>query len=139
MVLAAAWLALTPGDGEVKTQEVYFSRDMQNHHGGVLLQNGYIYGASGSIWTCMEWGSGKVAWKERGPGKGSLTYADGNLYLLGEGHTMALAEATSAGYKEKGRFQLEDQGRPAWAHPVVCGGRLYVRDQGVLNCYNVKI
>ena len=71
-------------------------------------------------------------------GKGSLTLADGNLYLLGEDNTVGLAEATPDGYREKGRFSIEDQGRPSWAHPVVCGGRLYIRNQDYLNCYNVQ-
>jgi outer membrane protein assembly factor BamB len=125
------------GDG-LKSQEMYFTRDMQNHHGGVVLHNNHIYGSSASILTCLEWSTGKPVWKDRSVGKGSLTYADGMLYLLGENQTVGLAEATSERYQERGRFNIEDQGRPSWAHPVVCGGKLYIRNQGLLNCYNVK-
>jgi hypothetical protein len=82
--------------------------------------------------------TGKSVWKDRSVGKGSLTYADGRLYLLGEGNVVGLAEATSAGYREKGRFNIPDQGWPSWAHPVVCGGKLFIRNQGTLTCYNVK-
>jgi hypothetical protein len=71
-------------------------------------------------------------------GKGTVTYADGMLYLLGETNTAGLAEATTEGYREKGRFSIEDQGRPSWAHPVICGGKLYIRNQTMLMCYNVK-
>jgi outer membrane protein assembly factor BamB len=131
-------LALTLADGEIKAQEMYFSRDMQNHHGGVLLYNGHVYGSSNSILTCLDWITGKPKWRDRGVGKGSLTIAEGNLYLLGEDNTVGLAEATPDGYREKGRFSIEDQGRPSWAHPVVCGGRLYIRNQDYLNCYNVQ-
>lgn len=131
-------LGLTPQNGEIKTQEIYFSRDMQNHHGGVILLNGHIYGFSNAILTCMDFASGAVKWRDRSVGKGSLTYADGRLYLLGENNTMGLAEASPRGYVEKGRFSLEDQGRPSWAHPVVAGGRLYIRNQGLLNCYDVR-
>ena len=131
-------LSLTPGDGTIKTQEVYFSRDMQNHHGGVLLLNGYIYGFSNPALTCMEFATGKVTWRERSVGKGSLTYADGNLYLLSESNIVGLAEATPSGYKELGRFTIPDSGKPSWAHPVVCGGRLYIRNQDTLTCYDVR-
>jgi outer membrane protein assembly factor BamB len=134
----SALLGLKPEGGEVRAQEVYFSKDMMNHHGGVVLINGYLYGFSNAILTCIEFNTGKVLWKDRSVGKGSLTYADGHLYLLGENNTVGLAEATPEGYREKGRFKIADQGWPSWAHPVVAGGRFYIRNQGMLTCYNVK-
>jgi len=133
-----ALLGLTAQGGEVKAQEIYFNRDMQNHHGGLVLVNGYLYGFSNAILTCMEFATGKTVWRDRSVGKGTLTYADGHLYLLSEGNVVGLAEATPEGYKEKGRFNISDQGYPSWAHPVVCGGKLYVRNQGVLTAYDVK-
>jgi outer membrane protein assembly factor BamB len=133
-----ALLGLTAQGGEVKAQEIYFNRDMQNHHGGLVLVNGYLYGFSNAILTCMEFATGKTVWRHRSVGKGTLTYADGHLYLLSEGNVVGLAEATPEGYKEKGRFNIADQGYPSWAHPVVCGGKLYIRNQGVLTSYNIK-
>lgn len=79
-----------------------------------------------------------MAWRDRSVGKGSVTYADGNLYILGENNTVGLVEATPAGYREKGRFQIPDSGLPSWAHPVVSGGRLYIRNQGTLAAYDIK-
>lgn len=134
----AALLDLTPQSGEVKAREVYFTRDMQNHHGGVVLVNGYIYGFSNSILTCIEFATGKKMWSDRSVGKGALTYADGMLFLMGENNLVGLAEATPSGYKEKGRFSIADQGKPSWAHPVVAGGKLYIRNQGELAAYDVK-
>jgi outer membrane protein assembly factor BamB len=133
-----ALLGLAAQDGDVKAEEIYFSRDMQNHHGGVILHNGYLYGFSSAILTCMEFKTGRVAWKDRSVGKGSLTYADGNLYLLSESNVAGLAEATPDAYRERGRFPIPDQGLPSWAHPVVCGRRLYLRNQSMLTCYDVK-
>ncbi len=133
-----ALLALRAEKGEVRAQEVYFTRDMQNHHGGVIVVNGYLYGFNNSILTCMEFATGKVMWRHRSVGKGSLAYADGHLYLLSENNVVGLAEATPAAYREKGRFTIPDQGWPSWAHPVITGGRLYVRDQGILTAYNIK-
>ena len=132
-------LQLKPAaNGSVETSEVYFNRDMMNHHGGVILHNGHVYGFSNAILTCMNWATGAVAWRDRSTGKGSLTLAGGKLYLLGENGTVALADASPQGYVERGRFRVDDLGAPVWAHPVVCGGRLYLRNQGRLECYNVR-
>jgi outer membrane protein assembly factor BamB len=133
-----ALLGLTAQNGAVKADEIYFNRDMQNHHGGVIFYDGYLYGYSNQILTCMEFATGRVAWKDRSVGKGCLMCASGNLYLLSENYVAGLAEATPQGYREKGRFSIPDQGWPSWAHPVVCGGQFYVRNQGWLACYEVK-
>jgi len=133
-----ALLDLTAQAGELTAREVYFTREMQNHHGGVVLVNGYLYGFNNSILTCLEFATGKPIWRNRSVGKGSLTYADGNLYLQSEDNVVGLAEATPSGYKEKGRFSIPDQGLPSWAHPVVAGGKLYVRNQKTLAEYDVR-
>jgi outer membrane protein assembly factor BamB len=133
-----ALLGLAANGGEVKAQEIYFTRDMKNHHGGIVLVNGYLYGYSDSILTCLEFATGKVMWRNRSVGKGSLTYADGNLYLLSEDNVVGLAVATPTGYEEKGRFEISDQGWPSWAHPVVSGGRLYIRNQKMLASYDIR-
>ena len=71
-------------------------------------------------------------------GKGSITYADGHLYVLSEDNVMGLVEASPAGYREKGRFEIPDRGLNSWAHPVVSGGRLYIRNQSSLAAYDIK-
>jgi hypothetical protein len=133
-----ALLGLTAQGGSVTAKEIYFTREMKNHHGGMVLVNGYLYGYNSSILTALEFSTGKLAWRDRSVGKGSLTYADGHLYVLGEQNTVGLAEATPAGYREKGRFTIPDQGLPSWAHPVVSGGRLYIRNQNTLTVYDVR-
>jgi outer membrane protein assembly factor BamB len=97
-----------------------------------------LYGFNNSILTCLEFATGKMMWRDRSVGKGIVVYADGRLYIQSENNVVALAEASPAGYKEKGRFRTLDQGLPSWAHPVVSGGRLYIRDQGTLTAYNIK-
>ncbi|OFV94586.1 MAG: hypothetical protein A3H95_00525 [Acidobacteria bacterium RIFCSPLOWO2_02_FULL_64_15] len=133
-----ALLGLSAQGGDVRMQEIYFTREMQNHHGGVLLVNGYLYGFNNSILTCLEFATGRMMWRHRSVGKGSLTYADGHLYLFGEDNIVGLAEASPMAYREKGRFRVADQGLPSWAHPVVSGGRLYIRNQKTLAAYNIK-
>jgi outer membrane protein assembly factor BamB len=131
-------LDLSVENGEVAAKEAYFTLDMKNHHGGVVLVDGYLYGYNDAILVCLEFATGKLMWRDRSVGKGSVTYADGHLYLQGENNVVGLAEATPSGYKEKGRFQIPDKGLPSWAHPVVSDGRLYVRNQDTLLVYDVK-
>ncbi|MBI1759913.1 MAG: PQQ-like beta-propeller repeat protein [Acidobacteria bacterium] len=133
-----ALLNLKAENGEVKATEAYFTKEMMNHHGGMVLVNGYLYGFSNAILTCIEFSTGKVMWKDRSVGKGSITYADGMLYLLGEKQMAGLAEANPKAYVEKGRFPINDRGWDSWAHPVVVGGKLYLRNQNELTCYDVK-
>jgi outer membrane protein assembly factor BamB len=124
------------GEG-VRAEEVYFTRDMQNHHGGVVLVGGVLYGFSNAILTALDFASGRMLWRHRSVGKGALTYADGRLYILSENNVVGLAEVTASGYRELGRFEIADQGLPSWAHPVVSSGRLYIRNQNTLMAYDV--
>lgn len=132
---------LTTSGNEVTAAEVYFTRDMRNHHGGMLLIGEHLYGYDdGGGLTCLNFLTGEIAWANRSVGKGSLTCADGHLYLRNEGRgTVALIEVNPSRYVEKGKFdQPNRSGQNAWSHPVVAGGRLYLRDQGMLLCYDVK-
>jgi len=129
------------GDG-FKVDEVYFTKDMKNHHGGMILLDGYLYGSDEGKLTCMEFKTGQVKWKAGQPGKGSILYADGRLYYRNEGGkgTMFLVEATPEKYIERGRFNQPDRsGQNAWPHPVIANGRMYLRDQDLLLCYDVKL
>jgi len=121
-----------------KAQEIYFTKDMRNHHSSSVLIGDYLYGFSGSILTAMKFDTGEIAWRDRSVGKGSLVYADGNLYCLSENGVVGLVEATPTGYKEKGRFRIQQGSLPTWAHPVVAGGRLYLRDQDTIYAYDVR-
>ena len=134
-------------NGSIKAEEVYFSDKMQNHHGGMILFEGNLYGAnggnSGGYLVCLDFKTGNVLWDERrgekrAP-KGSVAFADGRLYYRLEDGTMLLIEPSPKQYIERGRFVQPDRTRqPAWAHPVIANGKLYLRDQDVLFCYNVK-
>lgn len=128
---------LAAQDGGLRATEAYFTRDMQNHHGGVVLVNGTLYGFNNAILTAIDFASGRMLWRDRSVGKGSVTYADKRLYMLSEDNVVGLADVTPSGYRETGRFRIADQGLPSWAHPVVSGGRLYIRNQGTLTVYNV--
>ena len=121
-----------------KAQEIYFTKDMRNHHSSSVLVGDYLYGFSSAILTAMRFDSGEIAWRDRSVGKGSLVFADGHLYCFSENGVVGLVEATPAGYKEKGRFRIAQDSLPTWTHPVVAGGRLYLRDQDTIYAYDVK-
>jgi outer membrane protein assembly factor BamB len=131
-------VGLRANSGTVSAEEIYFTREMKNHHGGVVLVGQHLYGFDDAILTCIEFATGKRMWQDRSVGKGSVTVADGQLYIQGENNQFALANATPSGYEEKGRFSFPDKGLPSWAHPVVSGGRLYVRNQDSLLAYDIK-
>jgi len=121
-----------------KAQELYFTKDMRNHHSSSVLVGDYLYGFSSSILTAMKFDTGEIAWRDRSVGKGSLVYADGNLYCFSENGVVGLVEATPNGYHEKGRFRIQQGSLPTWTHPVVAGGRLYLRDQDTIYAFDVR-
>lgn len=119
--------------------EVYFTRNMQNHHGGMVLVGDHIYGFNNANLTCIDWKTGEVKWSDRSVGKGSVVAVDGMLIARGERNEVALVEINPERYVEKGRFAQPDRSaKNAWAHPVVSGGKLYLRDQDILLAYDVK-
>jgi len=130
-------------DSGFVARQVYDNKVMNNQHGGVVKIGDYLYGHSdGKGWTCQNFKTGEAVWQENAKfPKGSLTCAGGLLYLRAESGpgTVALIEPTPKGWVEKGRFDQPNRSRQnSWPHPVVSGGFLYLRDQGVLLCYDVR-
>ena len=121
-----------------KAEELWFTKDMRNHHSSSVLIGDYLYGFSSAILTAIRFDTGEIAWRDRSVGKGSLVFADGNLYCFSENGVVGLVEATPTGYKEKGRFRIAQGNLPTWTHPVVVGGRLYLRDQDTIYAYDVR-
>lgn len=141
----SALLKLSARGGDVRADEQYFlnGRTFQNHHGGFVVVDNHVYGGHGNnngLPICVELRSGKVAWgPSRGPGSGSASvcYADGHVYFRYEGGDVALIEATPSRMTVKSSFKAPVS-TPSWSHPAVTGGKLYLRDQDQLLCYDVK-
>jgi outer membrane protein assembly factor BamB len=143
----AALLKLVKDGPTIRCEEQYFlpGNKFQNHHGQMILKDGHIYcghGHNKGLPICLDMESGKIDWggNAQGPGSDSaaVCYADGNvIFRYGSGE-VALIEATPAGYKLKGSFKPDYIGpEKCWSQPVVIGGRLYLRDQDKLMCYDV--
>lgn len=140
-----ALLKQVPGEnGEVKIEEVYpLKPELGNKHGGVVLLGDYVYGDSDDkgIPLCVELMTGEVKWKGRPSGSNSASFAaaDGRLYIHFASGVMALAKASPEAYAEVGSFKVPHSGeRPSWSHPVIVNGRLYLREQDHLMCYDIK-
>jgi outer membrane protein assembly factor BamB len=145
-------LHLTHQDGTFKVESVYdraARKNVENKHEAVVLVGDSIYGWTDSErgrWVCQEFKTGKIVWESRDLGRGSVTYADGRLYCYSEKDgTVALVRASPDGWKEDGRLQIPQQTKiprkfspSIWTHPVVADGRLYLRDQDLLFCFDVK-
>lgn len=121
-----------------KAAEAWTTRDLVCHHGGYVIDNGYIYGNNESGCVCLELKTGKKMWQEKAVGKGSVCWADGMLYLFGERDGRgALATCSPSGLEVTGHVKVDGDG-PSWAHPVVIGGRFYLRYDDNLYCFDVK-
>jgi outer membrane protein assembly factor BamB len=134
---------LSTANDRVEPTEVYFAPQLPTAIGGTVKIGDYLYGTTAQALLCIEFATGKVKWQERALGAAALCYADGRLYLHGENGDVALVEASSESYREKGRFtpphppEPPSMGKP-WAYPVVANGRLYIRDRGTLWAFDVK-
>lgn len=141
-----ALLKLSGRRGAVNYQEVYYksANELQNHHGGMIKIGDYVYMGEGhnrGFPMCVEFKTGRKVWpKQRGAGGGSaaIVAADGHLYFRYESGVMALIEANSNEYRLKGKFDIATRNRESWPHPVIFEGKLYLRDQEQLHCYNIS-
>jgi outer membrane protein assembly factor BamB len=142
--LGGGLVKLTSSGGEVKAEKVYVERDLPFSLGGQVLVDGHLYGTNPRALVCVEFATGKLKWSEASVGAATPIYADGLLYLHGEDGKVILAEASPEKYVEKGRFtppgrpQAVNRNEKAWAYLALANAKLYVREHGVLWCYDVK-
>jgi len=133
---------LAVDQGTFDAEQLYFNAKLSPGIGGMVLVGDHLYGANSSTVLCVDFKTGKIVWQERSIGASSTCYADGRLYLHGENGDVALIEPTPEGLRQRGHFKpagQPDRGKSkAWAHPIIAGGRLYIRDLGTLWCYDVK-
>src|SRR4051794_23298121 len=141
----SAVIKIVPHGDELEAEDVWHkpANELRNHHGGVVLVGDYLYGGHGQnqgIPFCVNFMTGENVWpKKRGPGERSaaVTYADGRLYFRYENAVMALIDTDPREFKVVSKFEIPNGSTPSWAHPVVAGGRLYLRDKDRLLCYDV--
>jgi len=124
---------------KVAAEEVWKTKDMANFHGGFIVHEGCIYGGHGNGWVCLDLKTGDKKASGRLPiRRGSICFADGMLYLFSEmGGQAGLVTCAPDKMEMKGSFTVAGEG-PSYAHPVVTGGRLYLRYNTNLYCFDIK-
>lgn len=139
---SAKWKVHVNGE-EASLEEIWRNENFDNQHGGVVMTKGNIYGSSVSKnrnkWICLDWETGEIEHMGTDVQRGSITYADGRLYMLGAKGQMGLVRPTESGSELVSSFEIPEGGKGAsWAHPVVAGGRLYIRHGDFLYAYDVS-
>ncbi|QDU40557.1 outer membrane biogenesis protein BamB [Maioricimonas rarisocia] len=140
-------LKLSRDGNGVKAEEQYFlgSKTFQNHHGGMILVGDHVYAGhqhNKGFPICVEMKSGDVTWfeqsREFNHGSAAITYVDGHIIFRYQDGFIALIEATPEGFKLDGMFKPVYQEGKSWSHPVVVDGKMYLREQDRLMCYDVS-
>lgn len=139
-----ALLKLARSGSGVTATEVYYNQELKNKHGGIVKVGNYIYGDlddKGRPW-CADVMTGKVLWrKDGGAGSGSacVTYGDSRLYFRYQDSTMALIDADpEKGFQQISTFKIPDNMKQSWAHPVISDGKLYLRGNNKILCYDIS-
>ncbi len=135
-------IQLKLADGKLTAEQLWANKKFDNQHGGVIIRDGIIYGAAhhykGGIWMALKWENGEIAWENKGPGQGCCSFADGLIYAMGEKEgIVALIKPNAEKYEEISRFTLPEGVGMYWAHPVICGGKLFLRHGDVVYCYDI--
>jgi outer membrane protein assembly factor BamB len=119
--------------------------NLDDHHGGVVLVNGYIYGSNwinngNGNWCCIDWNTGEKKWEEHWNNKGSIISAEGMLYIYDEKNgNVGLLRATPEKFDLISSFKVtQGNSGPFWAHPVIHNGILYIRHSNALMAYDIK-
>lgn len=132
-------------DGTIEPKTVYVDAKLQcNTYHSVSVVDGAVYGfGRGQEWDalqCTSFLSGGLIWQQEGvewSRQGNMCVADGLIFALTKRDELVLAEASKSGYKELGRVNpgiklgLQQQ-------PMIYGGRLYIRGEDTIVCYQVK-
>lgn len=136
------WKLVEKG-GKIGLEEVWRTKKLDNHHGGVILLDGHLYGNSmfqnKNLWVCLDWKTGAQRYAVRGTGKSSMTFADGLLYTFSIARHVGLVRPSAEKFEIISTFDIPEGGKgKSWAHPVVCNGRLYIRHGEFLYAYKLR-
>jgi outer membrane protein assembly factor BamB len=131
---------------DLKVEEIYFTKSFQSFYGGLVTLGEHVYAGHGASFStaqpaCFHWKTGQIAWQQKGPGQGAVATiaADGHLYFRFADGLVVMAEATPEAFREKGRLApLERTTLPVWSVPVIAEGRMFLRDQQNLFCYDLR-
>jgi outer membrane protein assembly factor BamB len=129
-------------DGK-SVSEVFTDTIFDNHHHGVILTDGYLYGSNWTDnkrgkWVCMKWDTGEIMYESEWDTKGAMVMADGLLYCYNEKGNVGLVKPDPTGFNVISEFKITEGAGPHWAHPFIANGKLLLRHGDILMVYDIK-
>ena len=123
--------------------EVFTDTIFDNHHHGVIMYDGYLYGSNWTDnkrgkWVCMKWDTGEIMYESEWDTKGSMIMAENLLYCYNEKGNVGLVKPDTTGFKVISEFKITGGAGPHWAHPFIADGKLLIRHGDVLMVYDIK-
>jgi outer membrane protein assembly factor BamB len=135
---------LVVGEDGKSVSEKWIDRTLDNHHHGVVLIDGYIYGSNWlsnrhGRWVCMDWETSEVRYVHEWETKGSIVSAEGMFYLYDERNgNVALCIPDKDEFRLVSSFKVDYGEGQYWAHPFICKGMLFIRHGGSIGVYDIK-
>jgi len=120
-------------------KELWRNKNVENLIGGVILNNGYLYGSryDKDEWFCVDWNTGSIKYISEAFGGGSIIYADGLFYCYSEKGMLGLIAANTKNFQVISSVEVTSGKGPHWAHPVIAQGKLYIRHNGSLFVFDI--
>jgi outer membrane protein assembly factor BamB len=131
-----ALLRVTGTGSQLGVEQVWFNRNLKLKFSSAVLLDGYVYGLDNTVLVCLDVETGKQQWKAGRYGYGQLVLAGRFLIVQCESGDLAVVEATPEGHREASR--VEALGSRTWNHPAVAGGKLLLRNDRRMMCYDLS-
>ena len=132
----AAMIRVSASGNGFVAQKVWENISMKNKFNSSVLHEGSLYGLDEGILACIDVETGERRWKGGRYGYGQLVLASGHLIVITEDGDLALVRATPDKYEEVARFEAIEG--KTWNHPAIAQGRLLVRNQTEMVCYDLS-
>ena len=122
--------------GEFTAEPLWFNRNLKLKFSSAVLADGAIYGLDENILTCLDAETGRRRWKDGRYGYGQLILVDGYLIIQCEDGDLALVEANPEAHRELSR--VEALNSKTWNHPAVADGKLLLRNDRRMMCFELS-
>ena len=120
------------------TDQVWQNREVSMYMSSPVLAGNLLFGMSHrnkGQFFCLDARSGKTLWTgdPRQGENAALLLAGGMLLALTDGGELTLTTVASKGAAVVRRYRVAES--PTWAHPVITGRRLLIKDESTLKAY----
>ena len=126
------------GDG-FEARELWSNAELGTGYDTPVLKDGFLYGLSDrGNFFCMNARTGQAAWADtnRLSNFGAILDAGPVLLALPEKSGLIAFKPSDKQYEELARIKVSET--PIYAHPVVAGNRIFVKDQDSLTLWTIE-